>query len=125
MRLASYSIRVNPMGKPRMTQRDKWKQRPAVERYHEFKDTVRAQLPPGFTLPAQFNITFFIGMPRSWSNKQRSAKVGSFHDGKPDIDNLLKAFMDVFPEDKHVGSVMAEKYWSETGSIDIELEEAA
>ena len=29
------------MGKPRMTQRDKWKKRPCVLRYHAFRDKMR------------------------------------------------------------------------------------
>lgn len=29
---------ITPIGKPRMAQRDKWKQRPAVVAYYAFKD---------------------------------------------------------------------------------------
>ena len=39
-------FRVTPIGKPRMTQRDRWKKRPPVVRYHAFKDQLRACLVP-------------------------------------------------------------------------------
>ena len=34
-------IPVNPVSKPRMTQSDKWKQRPTVLKYRQFKDDMR------------------------------------------------------------------------------------
>ncbi|MBC8923069.1 RusA family crossover junction endodeoxyribonuclease, partial [Escherichia coli] len=44
--MAKYSI--TPLGKPRMTRADKWKQRPPVLRYRVFCDEVRLS---GITLP--------------------------------------------------------------------------
>lgn len=113
------SLAISPMGKPRMTQRDVWKQRPVVLRYRDFCDKVRDQLPL-FELPSELHLTFFVEMPKSWSKKRRAESIGKPHDAKPDIDNLAKAFMDAFKtEDKHVYKLVAEKYWSETGSIEV------
>jgi Holliday junction resolvase RusA-like endonuclease len=113
------SVVITPMGKPRMTQSDKWRQRPAVLRYRQFCDELREAL-PGFELPCEIQLTFFIKMPPSWSRKKQTALVGSPHDQKPDIDNLAKAFLDAFKtEDKHVYHLNAMKYWSYVGSIDI------
>jgi len=65
-----------PIGKPRMTRRDIWKKRPAVVRYHEFKDTLALQR-CGFDMPnSGIHIYFLLQMPSSWSNKNPvSSKV--------------------------------------------------
>ena len=68
-------------------------------------------------------IRFFIPMPRTWRKKQREVNEGKLHRQKPDIDNLLKAFLDsLFTEDKtvsHLGEVS--KYWvsGEQGWIEV------
>lgn len=110
---------ITPVGKPRMTQRDKWKVRPPVQRYRDFCDELRLQL-PGYELGISLNIKFYIAMPKSWSKKKRAEMNGTYHDQKPDVDNLAKAFMDAFKsEDKHVAVLHAEKYWAEHGSIEV------
>jgi Holliday junction resolvase RusA-like endonuclease len=59
-------------------------------------------------------------MPKTWSKKKQDEMRGTYHDQKPDIDNLLKGFMDAFhAEDKHVAHVEAEKYWADKGMIEI------
>lgn len=114
-----FAVPVTPVGKPRMTQADRWKQRPAVLRYRQFCDDLRAAL-PSYELPVALDITFYLPMPPSWSNKKRMATLGAPHDQKPDIDNLVKAFMDAFKsEDKHVYRVTAAKYWSDVGAIEL------
>ena len=104
-----------------MTQRDHWKQRPAVMAYRTYCDELRLKL-PGYELPVSLNVTFWLPMPASWSKKKRQEKVGTPHDQKPDIDNLAKGFMDVFKaEDKHVAALICRKYWAEEGGITIYL----
>ena len=121
------SLPITPMRAPRMTVRDRWtdvergKGRPAVLRYFRYRDELRRAL-PDYELPTRLDITFLIPMPKSWSKKKRAAYAGSPHDQKPDIDNLAKAFLDAFhSEDKHVYSLTAEKYWAETGSIELRV----
>jgi Holliday junction resolvase RusA-like endonuclease len=110
---------ITPMGKPRMTQRDVWKKRDVVVRYRDFCDELNLRL-PRYELPAELTISFGLPMPKSWSAKKRETMRMMPHDGKPDIDNLLKAFMDAFKtEDKHVYKVIATKYWSESGFISL------
>ena len=111
---------ITPMGKPRMTQRDRWKGRPVVQRYNEFKDQLRAEL-PGYELPGNLSLVFYIPMPKSWSKKKRDLTEGQPHTAKPDIDNLAKAFMDAFKtDDSHVYALYAEKVWGYEGAIDVE-----
>ena len=38
-----YLFTVTPIGKPRMTQRDRWAKRDCVLRYYAFKDSIKEQ----------------------------------------------------------------------------------
>jgi len=110
---------IVPIGKPRMTQRDRWKQRPVVLRYHAFKDLCREW---NVELSDHFRVIFVIPMPKSWSKKKKAAHDGQPHRAKPDIDNVLKALMDaVLEDDSHVWSVRASKRWGYEGKIKILL----
>ena len=112
---------IDPIGKPRMTQRDKWKKRPCVLRYREFCDRTRAAFElVRFELPDAFSIRFTVEMPASWSAKKRAAMLGAPHQQKPDIDNMIKAVCDAAKkEDCTVHRVNAEKVWGKAGSIKI------
>jgi Holliday junction resolvase RusA-like endonuclease len=103
------------MGAPRMTQASKWKH----QRYFKYKNDIRTLL-PHYELGMRLDIIFYLPMPKSWSKKKRTEMNGTYHDQKPDIDNLAKAFMDAFgSEDKHVAILHAEKYWAEKGYIEL------
>ena len=110
---------ITPVPKPRMTQRDKWQKRPAVLRYREFCDQVRAA---GIEIKQQGSeITFYLPMPKSWSKKKRQEMDGQPHKQKPDLDNIIKALLDaVHDEDCEVWSLAAEKRWSEKGGVRID-----
>jgi len=103
----------SPMGKPRMTQRDKWKKRDVVERYYALKDQLNSQANKQHYTPGNsLRIFFYIQMPESWSKKKRDSLNGKPHQQKPDIDNLVKAFLDcLVKEDKGVYHIEATKYW--------------
>lgn len=100
-------------GKPRMTRRDKWETRPATQKYWIFKDAIkRAAKEQKFVLGNQFEVQFFVMMPQSWSKKKKSEFCGKPHQQKPDLDNYLKAIQDaLLPDDSHIWSVWAAKYW--------------
>lgn len=122
----STHLPVIPMGKPRMTKRDRWKKRPVVERYHDFCDALRAHAQrAGFTpSPDGMVITFHLPMPPSWPKKRRAAMDGQPHQQKPDIDNLTKAFLDaLMGEDCAVWRITAEKRWAQSGGITVVLEQ--
>ena len=112
---------IDPIGKPRMTQRDKWKQRPCVLRYRKFCDMTREAFQAfKFDLPNAFSIRFTIEMPASWSAKKRAAMLGAPHQSRPDLDNMIKAVCDAAKkEDSTVYRVHAEKVWGKAGSIKI------
>ena len=111
---------VTPMGKPRMTQRDKWKKRDVVVRYYALKDALRWEAKRnGWKPTPTLSITFYIPMPKSWSKKKKTEMMWEHHQEKPDLDNLVKAFKDcLYEEDKMVHTyVRIQKVWDHEGSI--------
>jgi len=109
---------ITPVSKPRQTRADKWKKRPCVMRYRAFADEVRANEIE--ILSCGTEVTFFIPMPKSWSEKKKAEMSCKPHQQKPDIDNLLKALLDaVFKDDSHVYDIRARKVWSSTAGIEV------
>lgn len=89
---------IDPIGKVRMTQSDKWKKRLVVQRYRAYHDQLREM---GVTLEPGDAVTFWLSMPKSWSEKKRAEMAGAPHQQKPDLDNLLGGLLDgVLEEDK-------------------------
>ena len=117
-------IDITPIGKPRMTRRDKWAKRDCVIRYFEYKERLNVALKGNFGVNSLFmphQITFYLPMPKSWSIKKKKELEGAPHRSKPDIDNLLKAIYDsLLDDDSSVYYVTAVKYWDEEGKIIIE-----
>lgn len=103
-----------------MTRSDKWKERPIVMRYRAFADELRL-LWGVSNVPDRISLTFFIPMPYSWSAKKKEEMRLMPHHQKPDIDNLVKAVLDAMCEDdSYIYAIRAEKYWDDTGSIEVE-----
>jgi Holliday junction resolvase RusA-like endonuclease len=121
---------VEPCSAVRMTQSDRWKtnpnhldprkrQRSAVTKYFQYKNKV-VQLcnEVNYTLSDALEIIFVLPIPDSWSNKKKKEYVDKPHQSRPDIDNLLKAFMDALStEDGYVYLVKAKKIYGEKGKI--------
>ena len=125
-----YAFDVVPMGKPRMTQSDKWKtdpnhpdpnkrKREFVHRYHQLQNIIREQADKmGFVLKKTFEAVFFVPIPESFSGKKKKELVGMPCEERPDIDNYVKFFLDTMAkEDKSVWYIKAEKRWAYYGSI--------
>jgi Holliday junction resolvase RusA-like endonuclease len=105
-----------PMGKPRMTQRDKWQKRPAVLRYRDYCDRIRAA---SKTLPKDVYgviVQAHIAMPDSWSKKKKEEHCGTAHRQRPDWDNIAKSVGDaLFKEDSVLAGGTCWKYWCRSG----------
>lgn len=113
------TVSVTPMGKPRMTQRDKWKKRPVVLRYRDFCDELRAKT-AGFPLTDALSLHFVLPMPKSWAKKKKLALINQPHQQRPDSDNLAKSVLDaLFKEDSTVHTLHITKTWGDKGSITI------
>ncbi|MCK6678266.1 RusA family crossover junction endodeoxyribonuclease [Enterobacter asburiae] len=107
---------ILPMGKPRQTRADKWKQRPEVMRYRSFCDEVRLH---GVNLPESgAHVIFVLPMPASWSKKKRQEHNGKPHQQKPDWDNMAKALQDaIYHDDARVWNCQVTKLWGDVGQI--------
>jgi Holliday junction resolvase RusA-like endonuclease len=100
------------MGKPRMTQRDKWMKRDCVVRYRAYCDRIRASVGAIPIDPLAVHIKAYISVPSSWSKKKKQAMVGQRHRQKPDWDNIGKAICDaLFEDDSCIAVGLAEKFW--------------
>ena len=110
---------VVPCPKPRMTQRDKWAKRPAVLKYHAFKDECRLRMNDVVLDGAR--VIFHVPMPKSWSKKKRVEMNTRPHRSRPDLDNYMKALGDsLYIEDSHIADVCLSKRWAYEGGIEIE-----
>ncbi len=118
MKKPTIMIPVAPVAKPRMTRSDKWKQRPAVMKYWRFKDELHLHVKG--TLDPKFDVIFYVPMPKSWSEKKKTAFFRKPHQQRPDVDNFTKGLMDsLCKEDSHVYDVRMQKYWAYEGSIEL------
>ena len=120
------TIPITPVAKPRMTQGDKWKKRPRVQRYWAYKAELCLWMQVNdVTLPNHgWHITFYLPMPASWPDKKRHAHEGYPHMAKPDKDNLEKGFLDaLFADDSCVWDGRVTKLWSKTPRITITLKD--
>src|SRR3990167_9026587 len=71
----TFTIKGEPMGKPRMTRRDKWKQRPCVLAYRSWADSARAAFGKTekvvLTQPTTLSIVAYFSIPASWSTYKK------------------------------------------------------
>lgn len=119
-----------PIGKPRMTRSDKWKDppRPAVAKWWDFKDgLMAAALEQGFR-PGRMEIRglglmAFIKMPKSWSKEKKEEMLGKSHLSKPDLSNIFKAVEDALTDkDETIAWYMdSGKIWAEREGLSLFL----
>lgn len=120
-----YIFNVIPMGAPRMTRQDRFMGRDVVNRYRDYGVEIRKQAEKQeFELEPVLRFVFHLPMPASWSMKKKEKMKIKPHQQKPDIDNLVKGFMDAYcyktgKDDAHVYSVEAVKLWSEDPRIEV------
>ncbi len=115
-------IPVTPMGKPRMTRRDKWAKRKCVVKYYEFKDKIREYTECFPKKPRRVDWIAYLPMPKSWSKAKKSGKQGRLHQSKPDRDNIDKAILDaVLKDDSVVAQGITEKRWDDGMGARLEL----
>lgn len=118
----TFIIPIDPMGKPRMTQRDKWAKRPCVMRYRDYADTLREKCQGIMPSPTVVSWTAFFTMPKSWSLKKQAALKGQLHRAKPDRDNIDKGILDaLWEQDSGVARGTLEKRWDDGNGARIEI----
>lgn len=120
------TIKQTPLGKPRQTRADKWKQRDCVIRYRDFADKARlafGRITKFETAPLSLSWRAYFELPESWSKKRKAEMAGQPHRQKPDRDNIDKAILDaLFLDDSGVAFGTMAKYWDDGQGARIELE---
>lgn|SRR5512143_668186 len=110
----TFTVIGPPMGKPRMTQRDVWKKRPVVLRYHDYCDRIREAAPNLISKVDVYaiDVKAYIAMPESWPKKKKEHLCGFPCRQKPDWDNIGKAVCDaLFKEDSAIADGRTRKFW--------------
>lgn len=103
-----------------------------LKRYYEYRDEVASRFLTGLNggkamfwdLFGHMGLVFRFPTPESWSMKKRVAatQFGAYHRQKPDIDNLVKGFLDALLEDDHeVCDLRAVKLWVPQGQEGIDV----
>ncbi len=128
----TFVVMGRPIGKPRMTRRDTWMQRPCVVRYRAWCDVIRQQAgltqKVTFVRPHALRLVAYFEIPKSWPKRLREQALGTPHAQTPDIDNIGKGVMDaILDTDQNIYSVHAQKYWDDGRGprIEVSLEECA
>ena len=115
------------MGKPRMTQRDKWDKRDCVVRFWAWANHLKLLVKTAGGVPATERILDVSWVakfepPRSTSKKRREAMIGELHRVKPDRDNIDKAVLDaLFDKDQGIASGTIRKEWAEESALVITI----
>jgi len=114
-----YCFNITPLAAPRMTKSDKWAKRECVNRYFAFRNELYAlAYNEKYKLENIVNIIFVMPYPASWSEKKKLENYLTPVIVKPDIDNLIKSFLDALkPKDQEVWRISAMKIYGETGCI--------
>ena len=114
------TLNILPVAKPRMTQSDKWKKRPVVEKYWRYKEDLKLLCFLCRWMPKEdLDVQFVLPMPKSWSERKKKKMDGQPHKQRPDLDNLIKGFKDaLLIEDSHIHTYHnMKKIWGREGAI--------
>ena len=115
-------IDIVPMGKPRMTRRDVWKQRGCVMRYRAFCDELQLKVGAIPFDVGNLGWVAYLPMPKSWSKKKQVEMAGKPHRQKPDRDNIDKAIMDaLFKDDSGIYAGHIKKLWDDGNGARLQL----
>lgn len=123
-----------PMGAPRQNRHTMFSRHDGgrIERYHAYRDEIASRvlalIDAGVMrfgdLTAHLGLCFRFPVPPSWPLKRRVEALnwGSYHRQKPDVDNLVKAFLDaVTDEDSDIADVRAIKVWCPEGEQGVQI----
>lgn len=122
-------IPIIPMGAVRTTQKQKFVDKRA-KRYFSYKQQIALLVKQHIHRPSErpilADVTFYMPMPTSWSQKKKDRMNGAIHKSKPDIDNLIKGYFDslnkiAWKDDNQVYEVHSRKVYSFNPGIAFEI----
>jgi len=117
-----FDINPCPASRPRVTRWSTY----YPKKYTQFKKDMMALTSVMDITPSEslldVDISFFIGMPKSWSKKKKESKNGQYCDNNADVDNYLKAILDslnevVYVDDRQIVEISARKIYSDQPCI--------
>lgn len=78
------------------------------------------------TRPISISVLFFMPIPKSLSKKKQVALIGELYTKKPDIDNLIKTYLDamngiIYEDDKQIYAIFAKKIYSSEPKVVINI----
>lgn len=118
----NFTIWVTPMGKPRMTRRDKWAKRPCVQRYWAYKEALKAGCVGVHPRPLSVSWRVWFPLPKSWNKFKKATLAGKLHRYKPDRDNIDKGILDaLWKDDSGIADGGMSKFWDDGNGARIEL----
>ena len=118
-----FTAKLIPMGKPRMTRRDKWAKRPCVLRYRDTCNELRSQAGNYPERPVSVNWVAYLPLPRTWSKSKKITFSGAPHEQTPDLDNICKFLFDgLFVKDECISSCTMSKFWDDGKGPRVEIE---
>lgn len=126
-------LNITPKPQPRENRSDIWNPRPNVITFRQYKDQLREELyRVGFKLTNELpDITFVFPVPEKATKKWLKQNLGKPHEQRPDLDNLIKGFIDcIFNKESYFYEFTEltndsqihtygklNKIWGETGQI--------
>lgn len=136
MRTITFTVPGPPRGKgrPKFARRGQFVSTYTDAKTEAYESLVRiayAQEAKGaepLTGEAHIEVTAYMPVASSLSNKRKAALCGCGHTKKPDIDNVLKAVMDglngvAFRDDAQISHISASKYYDAVPRLVVEITE--
>lgn len=129
-------MKINIKGSPIAQKRARFARRGAYVKTYDpqsqekevVKALMRGQVIKKLEGPLEIEINFYFEVPKSYSKKRAKACLNGDeeHTKKPDIDNLVKFYLDcmndlVFKDDAQVVKLVARKIYAETPSVEITI----
>lgn len=118
----TFTVPGEPVGKPRMTRRDKWMERPCVLAYRSWADAARRAAPVLPDAPEAIRAIAYLAMPLGWSGRKQTRMAGQPHRVRPDVDNIAKGILDsLFANDSMIYDLHVTKFWNDGRGARVEI----
>ena len=123
--MKTHELYLTPVAKHRMTQSDKWNQRPEVVKYRRYCEALNLLCRTvDYRIPDVLSVTYVLPMPPSWGATKQKAMLDQPHMQRPDLSNLVKAFEDALcKNDETIHTyVSVQKIWGTQGKIVLHID---
>ncbi len=136
--MVNFTVYGEPQGKarPRFRKVGNFVQTYTPQKTKSYEDEIKmfARAAMGSSKPLETPVDLYLyirkGIPASYSKKRRNDCISGTEQvtTKPDIDNVLKAFMDamngiVYLDDKQIVTINCAKVYSEVSGVDVLVKE--